>query len=304
MPIKIPNKLPAFATLATENIFALPIDRAESQDIRPLKILVLNLMPKKIETEVQLLRVLSNTPIQVEVELLGLKTHTPKNTHSDHLEQFYKYFDDIKQNRYDGMIITGAPVELLQFNEVNYWDELCDIMTWADKNVYSVLHICWAAQAALYHRYGIDKYKLPQKLSGVFAHVSLDGAHPLLRGFDDCFWAPHSRHTDVRLADIDRQKDLKVLCVSPEAGAYIIEDTAERHFYVTGHPEYDRETLKNEYDRDTAAGKNPRVPQSYFPNDDVTQTPLFSWKSHAHLLYSNWLNYFVYQQTPYDLSKL
>ncbi len=304
MPIRIPNKLPALKTLANENIFALKETRAEQQEIRPLKILILNLMPKKIETEVQLLRLLSNTAIQVEVELLGLKSYTPKNTPSAHLAQFYRHFDNVKNQRYDGMIITGAPVEHLPFEAVDYWQEICEIMDWSMKNVFSVMHICWAAQAGLYHRFGIEKTPLDKKLSGIYAHVMTDTHHPLMRGFDDCFWAPHSRYTTVDMEAIKATSELKILAVSPTAGLYLAEDIKHRRFYVTGHPEYDRETLKNEYLRDTRAGKNPEIPYSYFPNDDIKEPPLFSWRSHANLLYANWLNYYVYQETPFDLSNL
>ncbi len=304
MPIRIPNELPALKTLANENIFALKEARAEQQEIRPLKILILNLMPKKIETEVQLLRLLSNTAIQVEVELLGLKSYTPKNTSSAHLSQFYRHFDSIKEKRFDGMIITGAPVERMPFESVDYWQEMCEIMDWSMTNVYSVMHICWAAQAGLYHRFGIDKKPLDEKLSGVFAHVMTDNHHPLMRGFDDCFWAPHSRYTTVDIESVKAIKELKILSVSPTAGLYLAEDIKHRRFYVTGHPEYDRETLKNEYLRDVRAGKNPKIPFSYLPNDDINEPPLFSWRSHANLLYSNWLNYYVYQETPFDLSTL
>ncbi len=304
MPIRIPNELPAFSTLANENIFALTESRAEQQEIRPLRILILNLMPKKIETEVQLIRLLSNTAIQVEVELLGLKSYTPKNTPSTHLAKFYRHFDQVKDQRFDGMIITGAPVEHLPFEAVDYWTEMCEIMDWSLHNVYSVMHICWAAQAGLYRRFGIDKKPLEKKLSGIYPHVSTDSHHPLMRGFDDCFWAPHSRYTTIDLQDIKETEGVDILSVSPEAGMYIAEDTERRRFYVTGHPEYDRETLKNEYLRDIEAGKDCSVPYSYFPNDDIKQPPLFSWRSHANLLYSNWLNYFVYQETPFDLSTL
>ncbi len=304
MPIRIPNELPAFSTLATENIFALKETRAEHQDFRPLRIIVLNLMPKKIETETQLLRLLSNTPIQVEVELLGLKSYTPKNTSSAHLSQFYRHFDDVKAKRFDGMIITGAPIERMQFEQVDYWGELCEIMDWSQTNVYSTLHICWAAQAGLYRRYNIDKYKLNKKLVGVFPHLVTDEHHPLLRGFDDCFWVPHSRYTSVNIDDVKAESNLKILSLSPDAGLYIIEDNDHRNFYVTGHPEYDRDTLKQEYLRDLTSEADAEIPKNYFPHDDKNETPLFSWRSHANLLYANWLNYFVYQETPFDLQDL
>lgn len=304
MPIKIPGRLPAFAVLAEENIFAIPEDKAQHQDIRPLKILILNLMPTKIATETQLLRVLSNTPIQVEVELLGLATHTPKNTHSLHLQQFYKYFNDIKHKRFDGMIITGAPIEQLMFEQVDYWEELCEIIDWSERNVYSVFNICWAAGAALYHKYGIQKRPLEKKLFGVFAHSPLDANHPLLRGFDDIFWVPHSRYTELCTEEVLQTASLNILSVSPQAGLYIIEDKQQRRFYVTGHSEYDRDTLHNEYMRDKTANKPIQKPSAYYTDDDETQPVLFTWRSHAHLLYSNWLNYFVYQQTPFDLTEL
>ncbi len=304
MPIRIPNELPAFSTLATENIFALQEARAEHQDFRPLKILILNLMPKKIETEIQLLRLLSNTPIQVEVELLGLKSYTPKNTPSAHLSKFYRHFDQLKDQRFDGMIITGAPVERMEFEQVDYWPELCEIMDWSLTNVFSTMHVCWAAQAALFHRYNINKKLMKRKLVGVFPHVALDAHHPLLRGFDDCFWVPHSRYTTIDLADVKACKSVDILALSPEAGVYLLENKDHRHFYVTGHPEYDRETLKQEYLRDIQAEAQSEFPQNYFPKDDENETPLFSWRSHANLLYSNWLNYYVYQETPFDLQDL
>ncbi len=304
MPIRIPNELPAFATLAAENIFALKEARAEHQDFRPLKILILNLMPKKIETEIQLLRLLSNTPIQVEVELLGLKSYTPKNTPSTHLSKFYRHFDQLSDQRFDGMIITGAPVERMEFEQVDYWEELCEIMEWSLTNVFSTIHICWAAQAALYHRYKIHKKLMKKKLVGVFPHIALDAHHPLLRGFDDCFWVPHSRYTTIDLADVKACESVDILALSPEAGVYLLEDKTRRHFYITGHPEYDRDTLKQEYLRDIQAEAEAELPENYFPKNDKDETPLFSWRSHANLLYSNWLNYYVYQETPFDLQDL
>ncbi len=304
MPIRIPDELPAISTLANENIFALKEARAEHQDFRPLKILILNLMPKKIETEIQLIRLLSNTPIQVDVELLGVKSYTPKNTSSAHLSKFYRHFDQIKDQRFDGLIITGAPVERMEFEKVDYWNELCEIMDWANKNVFSTLHICWAAQAGLYHRYKIDKYLLDDKLVGVFPHLVTDEHHPLLRGFDDCFWVPHSRYTSISIDAVKANNNLKILSISPDAGLYIAEDIQHKNFYVTGHPEYDRDTLKHEYIRDKTAEASAAVPKNYFPSNDENETPLFSWRSHANLLYSNWLNYYVYQETPFDLQDL
>ncbi len=304
MPIRIPNELPAFSTLATENIFALKETRANHQDFRPLKIIILNLMPKKIETETQLLRLLSNTPIQVEIELLGLKSYTPKNTSSAHLSQFYRHFDDVKSQRFDGMIITGAPVERMRFEQVDYWDELCEIMDWSSTNVYSTMHICWAAQAGLYRRYNIDKYQLNKKIVGVFPHLVTDEHHPLLRGFDDCFWVPHSRYTSISVDDVKAEPNLRILSISPDSGIYIVEDKNRRNFYVTGHPEYDRDTLKQEYIRDLNSEPDAEIPKNYFPKDDKNETPLYIWRSHANLLYANWLNYFVYQETPFDLQDL
>ncbi len=304
MPIRIPNELPAFSGLAAENIFALNETRAEHQDFRPLKILILNLMPKKIDTELQLLRLLSNTPIQVEVDLLGLKSYTPKNTPGSHLAKFYSHLDAVKGKRFDGLIITGAPVERLPFEKVDYWDELCEIMDWSHNNVYSTMHICWAAQAGIYHRYKIDKKPLDKKLVGIFPHLSTDVHHPLMRGFDDCFWVPHSRYTTIPIESVQAEKNLKILSLSPDAGIYIAEDTAHRNFYVTGHPEYDRDTLKQEYLRDKQSEAEAELPQNYFPRNNENETPLLSWRSHANLLYSNWLNYYVYQETPFDLRDL
>ncbi len=304
MPIKIAEDLPARKTLENENIFVMPEGRAIKQDIRPLKILILNLMPTKITTETQLLRLLGNSPLQVDVELLQTVTYTSKNTPVQHLTSFYKTFDDIKKNTYDGMIVTGAPVELMNFEDVDYWQEFCDIIEWSKKNVYSTFYICWGAQAGLYYNYNVPKYTLGQKLSGVYKHQILNPLHPLMRGFDDVFVIPHSRNTSVNRADIDKVAELEVLAYSDKAGVAIVCNKNGREFFVFGHAEYDRDTLANEYFRDVNKGINPNIPDNYFPNDDVTQTPPLVWRSSANLLYTNWLNYFVYQQTPYDLNDL
>ncbi|WP_277668958.1 homoserine O-succinyltransferase [Caproiciproducens galactitolivorans] len=304
MPIKIQENLPAIEVLESENIFVMTHQRAITQDIRPLKIVILNLMPTKIETETQLLRLLSNSPLQVDVELLQMATHISKNTSSSHLNTFYKTFDDIKEEKFDGMIITGAPVENMPFEKVDYWDELCKIMAWSRKNVYSTLHICWGAQAALYYHFGITKYQLPQKLSGVFRHHVLDYRHPLIRGFDDNFYAPHSRNTEVHAEDINKCGDLVILTASDEAGVHIVAKKNGRQFFITGHLEYDYDTLAKEYFRDLKKGMNPSIPLHYFPNDDITKEPPFVWRSHAHLLFANWLNYFVYQNTPYNIKEI
>ena len=304
MPIKIPNKLPATKTLHDENIFVITETRALTQDIRPLKILLLNLMPKKIETETQLARLLGNTPLQVDIEFLQTASHSSKHTSSDHMISFYKTFDEVKNKKFDGMIITGAPVELLGFEDVDYWDELCEIMEWSKKNVTSTFHICWAAQAALYYHYGIEKHKLDKKMFGVFRHRVEHKKSILFRGFDDEFMVPHSRHTTVCREDILKHKVLKILASSDEAGVYVISTNRGRQIFVTGHSEYDADTLKNEYLRDKNAGLEINVPQNYFPNDDDTKDPVVSWRSSANLLYSNWLNYFVYQVTPYDLNEI
>lgn len=304
MPIRIPNTLPAKKVLESENVFVMTEDRAMSQDIRPLKIVILNLMPTKVETETQLLRLLGNSPLQIDVELLQTATHESKNTSSAHLTNFYKTFDEIKDEKYDGMIITGAPVELMEYEEVDYWEELCTIMKWSRKHVYSTMHICWGAQAGLYYHYGIPKYVLPEKLSGVFRHRIEDVYHPLMRGFDDRFLSPHSRNTEVRADDIAKHSELVVLASSKVAGIHIVANKNGRQFFVTGHAEYDRNTLAGEYFRDVNRGLNPKIPQNYFPGDDPTATPPLTWRCHANLLYMNWLNYYVYQQTPYDLKEL
>ncbi len=304
MPIKIQDGLPAAKILEGENIFVMNEHRAMHQDIRPLKILLVNLMPTKIVTETQILRLLSNSPIQVDVELLGMATHVSKNTPAEHLLNFYHTFDEVRENRYDGMIVTGAPVEQMPFEQVDYWEELCGIFRWSRKRVYSTLYICWGAQAGLYYHYGIPKHPLEQKLSGVFYHRPLIAQHPLLRGFDDGYFAPHSRYTEVRREEVEQADGLDILSESEEAGLHIIASHNCREFFVTGHSEYDRDTLAREYARDVEKGLDIRVPAHYFPQDDPTRLPVMSWRAHANLLFSNWLNYFVYQRTPYDLSEL
>ena len=304
MPIKIPNALPATETLENENIFVITESRAISQDIRPLHILVLNLMPTKIVTETQLARVLGNTPLQVELELLQVKSHESKNVSQDHMLAFYKTFDAVRDNRYDGMVITGAPVEHLAFEEVDYWDELCEIMDWSKTHVHSTFHICWGAQAGLYHHYGIPKQPLKQKLFGVFEHRVERRQSILFRGFDDVFMAPHSRHTTVLREDIEAVPALKILASSYEAGVYALHTEGGRQVFIMGHAEYDADTLEKEYLRDKNLGLPIEVPRNYYPNDDDTQPPRVTWRGHANLLYSNWLNYFVYQNTPYDLNEI
>ena len=304
MPIKIQDGLPAAKILEGENIFVMNEHRAMHQDIRPLKILLVNLMPTKIVTETQILRLLSNSPIQVDVELLGMATHVSKNTPAEHLLNFYHTFDEVKEGRYDGMIVTGAPVEQMPFEEVDYWEELCSIFRWSRKRVYSTLYICWGAQAGLYYHYGIPKHPLERKLSGVFYHRPLIAQHPLLRGFDDGYFAPHSRYTEVRREDVELTDGLDILSESEEAGLHIIASHNCREFFVTGHSEYDRDTLAREYARDVDKGLDIHVPAHYFPQDDPTLLPRMNWRAHANLLFSNWLNYFVYQRTPYDLSEL
>lgn len=304
MPIKIPNKLPAVKTLAEENIFVMTETRAMTQDIRPLKIVILNLMPTKIETETQLSRLLGNTPLQIEMDLLHTSTYQSKNISEEHLLAFYKTFDDIKENTYDGMIITGAPVEKMPFEQVEYWDELCQIMEWSKTNVHSTFHICWGAQAGLYYHYGIQKVPLDKKLFGVFEHTVEHKKTMLFRGFDDVFMAPHSRHTTVLREDIEKVPELKILASSDKAGVYAIKNKSGSQVFVFGHSEYDAGTLNKEYLRDKNAGLEIEVPVNYFPGDDDTKAPLVTWRSHANLLYSNWMNYFVYQTTPYDITKI
>ncbi len=304
MPIKIPNSLPATGVLESENIFVITESRAISQDIRPLHILLLNLMPTKVATETQLARVLGNTPLQVELELLQVKSHESKNVSQDHMLAFYKTFDQVRDNKYDGMVITGAPVEHLPFEEVDYWDELCEIMAWSKSHVHSTFHICWGAQAGLYYHYGIPKIPLDKKLFGVFPHRVERRSSILFRGFDDVFMVPHSRHTTILRKDVEAVGALKILASSQEAGIYAMATDQGRQVFITGHSEYDADTLEKEYLRDKRAGLPIEVPKNYYPNDDDTQPPLMSWRAHANLLYSNWLNYFVYQNTPYDLSEI
>lgn len=304
MPINIPNNLPAYAVLNNENIFVMTDTAASHQDIRPLRIAIVNLMPKKIETETQILRLLSNTPLQVDIELIQMASHVTKNTPIEHLTKFYKTFDDVKEQRFDGLIITGAPVEQIPFEDVDYWKELCEIMEWSKKNVYSTWHICWGAQAGLYYHYDVPKYDLPAKMFGVFPHKAEVANHPLLRGFDEQFFVPHSRHTEVKRMDVEKVKQLHILASSSESGVNIIADETERQFFITGHFEYDRFTLANEYFRDKDKGLPIDVPKHYFPYDDPSQPPHFNWRAHANLLFSNWLNYCVYQKTPFNLEEL
>lgn len=301
MPIQIPNDLPAVETLQRENIFVMTRNRAITQDIRPLEIVLLNLMPTKITTETQLSRLLGNTPLQVHLELMHTTSHKSKNVSQEHLINFYKTFDELKDRKFDGMVITGAPVEQMPFEQVDYWPELCRIMEWSKTNVHSTFHICWGAQAGLYYHYGIQKHDLPQKLFGVYRHHADYKRSILLRGFDDEFWAPHSRHTTVFREDIEAVPGLRILASSREAGVYAVMNKAGRQIFVTGHSEYDPETLRNEYLRDKNAGLPIRVPENYFPGDDDTKPPIVRWRGHANLLFSNWLNYFVYQTTPFDI---
>ena len=304
MPIRIPNDLPATRTLQEENIFVMTETRAMTQDIRPLDILLLNLMPTKIDTETQLARLLGNTPLQVNLELMHMSTYQSRNTPQEHLLTFYKTFDQVRDRKFDGMIITGAPVEQMPFEEVDYWQELCEFMDWTTSNVHSTFHICWGAQAALYYHYGIPKCPLPEKMFGVFAHTVDYKRSILFRGFDDTFMVPHSRHTTVDRADVERIPSLRVLASSEEAGVYAISSRKGRRVFIMGHSEYDPWTLNREYVRDKNAGLPIRPPKNYFPDDDDTRPPLVTWRAHANLLYSNWLNYFVYQTTPYDLKDL
>ncbi|WP_449237017.1 homoserine O-acetyltransferase MetA [Berryella wangjianweii] len=301
MPIRIPDALPATSVLEGENIFVMTEFRALHQDIRPLKVMLLNLMPTKVATETQIMRKLSNTPLQIEVHLLQTASHQAKNTSRAHLEAFYRTFDEVCDEHYDGLIVTGAPVETLRFEDVDYWDELCRIMEWSRSHVHSTFHICWGAQAGIYFHYGIPKHDLPRKVFGVFEHDLVKTTSPLVRGFDERFRAPHSRHTEVRAADIEAHPDLELVAVSEEAGVYLAKSIDSRHFFAFGHPEYDADTLKVEYDRDVALGMNPNLPAHYYPNDDPRSRPLCTWRAHAQLLYTNWLNYYVYQTTPYDV---
>jgi len=304
MPIKIPDQLPSTNILEKENIFVMTEYRAIHQDIRPLRLLILNLMPTKIITETQLLRKLSNSPLQVEVEFLQTISHVSKNVDPEHLSTFYTSFEDVRNQHYDGMIITGAPVENLEFTDVDYWRELCDIMEWTSSNVHSTLHICWGAQAALYYHYGIEKYPLEAKLSGVYKHIVLKPQSPFFRGFDDAFYMPHSRYTEILESDIRTVPELELLSVSDEAGVFAVKSTDNRRVFITGHPEYDADTLALEYYRDIKKGLPVNVPKNYFPDDDPNSTPFVYWRAHAQLMYSNWLNYYVYQSTPYDIAAI
>ena len=301
MPIRFPNDLPAASALQQENIFVMTQDRALTQDIRPLEIVLLNLMPTKIVTETQLSRLLGNTPLQVNLELMHTTSHNPKNVPAEHMLSFYKSFDELKHRKFDGMVITGAPVELMDFEQVDYWDELCRIMEWSKTHVHSTFHICWGAQAGLYYHYGIGKQLLPEKLFGVFRHQADYKRAILLRGFDDTFWVPHSRNTTVSRESIEAVPGLKIIASSEEAGVYAVMSKEGRQIFVTGHGEYDPETLRNEYFRDLGQGLMTSVPKNYFPEDDPTKEPIVRWRGHANLLFSNWLNYFVYQTTPYDI---
>jgi len=301
MPIRIPNDLPATGVLQQENIFVMTETRAVTQDIRPLEIVLLNLMPTKVVTETQLTRLLGNTPLQVHLELMHTGTHKSKNVSQDHLLSFYKTFDELKDRKFDGMVITGAPVEQMDFEDVDYWQELCQIMEWSKTHVHSTFHICWGAQAGLYYHYGIPKHDLPEKLFGVYPHHADYKRSILLRGFDDVFYAPHSRHTTVLREDIEAMPGLKIVASSEEAGVYAVMSKGGRQIFITGHSEYDPDTLKREYERDKLAGLPIHVPENYFPNDDDSKYPIVRWRGHANLLFSNWLNYFVYQTTPYDI---
>jgi len=304
MPIKIPDSLPARATLEGENIFVMTEYRAIHQDMRPLNLIILNLMPTKIVTETQLLRKLSNSPLQVQVELLQMASHTSQNTDADHLSSFYTTFERIKDRKFDGMIITGAPVENYDFTDVDYWPELCRIMDWTTTHVHSTLHVCWGAQAGLFYHYGIPKYSLDRKLFGVFPHTALKKQSPLFRGFDDVFYVPHSRHTENHEEDIRKVPGLELLAVSEEAGVFAVKSEDNRRFFITGHPEYDPDTLSREYFRDVGRGLPIDIPRHYFPDDDPSQTPIVRWRSAGQLFYTNWLNYYVYQTTPYDITQI
>lgn len=304
MPVRVPVSLPAVETLRSENIFVIDEQRASSQDIRPLRIAILNLMPLKIMTETDLLRLISNTPLQIELDFIDTDSHVSKNTPREHIETFYKKFDDIKHNNYDGLIITGAPVEKVAFEDVDYWQELTEIFDWAKKHVTSTLYICWAALAGLYHHYGVPKYVLDHKISGVFKHRIDDDLNPIFRGFDDEFYVPHSRYSEVRREDIEKVEGLKIIAESDESGIYMVMARGGREFFITGHSEYSPGTLDFEYHRDLEKGIKPAIPVNYYLNDDPTQQPIVRWRSHANLLFSNWLNYFVYQETPYDIREI
>lgn len=300
MPINLPKDLPVIEKLRQENIFVMDTERAHTQDIRPLEVLIVNLMPEKEKTELQLLRLLGNTPLQTNATFLRMASYQPKNVTASHLEQFYKMFDDIKDLYFDGMIITGAPIEHLDFEQVAYWPEITSLFFWARTHVTSTLSICWGAQAVLYHLYGIQKEHLPKKCSGIYEHQLINPHVPLVRGFNDTFLAPHSRHTTVGFDGIHRHPELDILAVSDQAGVFLVQSKDQRHIMATGHLEYDATTLRDEYQRDVAKGLECEIPENYFPNNDPQQTPLNTWRSHTHLLFSNWLNYYVYQQTPFE----
>ncbi|MCL2322929.1 MAG: homoserine O-succinyltransferase [Oscillospiraceae bacterium] len=304
MPINIPHALPAFEALEKENIFVMDQNRAMHQDIRPLSIAIYNLMPSKIDTETQLLRVLGNTSLQIDITLINPSNHYSKNTPIEHLEAFYQSFDDVRNNKFDGLIITGAPVETMDFEEIDYWDEMKEIMDWSKKNVFSTLYICWGAMAGLYYHYGIKKYITKEKVFGVFSHIKTKDNVKLLRGFDDVFYVPHSRHTEIREEEIDSIGDIELLSKSPEAGVYIVSSKDGRQIFVIGHGEYDNETLRKEYLRDKNKGLEIQIPKNYFKDDDPSNSPIVTWRSHGNLLYQNWLNYYVYQETPYDLKSI
>ena len=305
MPIKIPDDLPAKGILENENIFIMGEDRAIHQDIRPLRIALLNLMPTKIVTETQYLRLLSNSPLQIEITLLYTKTHQPSHTPLEYLKRFYYSFEEVKDQKFDGLIITGAPVEIMDFEEVDYWEELKSIMSWSLTNVFSTMSVCWGEQAGIYYHYGIPKYILPKKMFGIFSHRTYNkNNNSFLRGFDDVFYAPHSRYTEVRAEDIEKHKELEILAVSDEAGVFMVARKDGRQVFITGHPEYDALTLKYEYERDISRGLDIQVPVNYFPNDDPKRDPIVNWRGHANLLFQNWLNYYVYQETPYDLNQI
>ena len=304
MPIRISSELPAYKVLGEENIFVMSKERAEHQDIRPLKVIILNIMPKKIETESQLMRLLSNTPLQVDIELLQMASHVSRNTSKQHLEAFYKKFDEIKHNRYDGMIVTGAPVELLEYEQVDYWKEITEIFEWSKTHVFSTIYICWASQAGLYYHFGIPKYQLSEKMFGIFPHKAEVKDSLLLKGFDDIFYVPHSRNTEIRREDIEKVPQLKILTSSDISGVHIVANKNGRQYFITGHSEYDRDTIAGEYFRDIKKGLDIKLPYNYFPDDNPQNTPLFSWRCTANLMFSNWLNYCVYQKTPYNLDEL
>ena len=304
MPVNIPKKLPAVDTLRKENIFVMDSERASNQDIRPLKLVILNLMPLKITTETDLIRLLSNSPLQVEVDFMQMKTHTSKNTPIEHMMMFYKTFNEIKKSNYDGMIITGAPVEQMNFEDVSYWDELKIIFDWARNHVTSTMYICWAAQAGLYHFYNVPKYPLDEKMFGVFEHTANEPLNPIFRGFDDIFYVPHSRHTEIRAEDILNVPELTLLSESPDSGVYMVMARNGRDFFITGHSEYSPNTLDTEYKRDRDKGLPIELPRNYYREDNPDNAPLVRWRSHANLLFTNWLNYFVYQETPYDLESI